>query len=185
VDDMANKTLTNAGSREMPAFYSPKKKTLATVWNYRYAYLLILPGVLFFIIYRYIPMLGNVIAFQEYSPFLGFTGSEWVGMKHFAKIFGDTEIIRVLTNTLILSFLQILFAFPAPIILSLMLNELRHVLFKRFLQSVVYLPHFLSWVIVVGITVIFFRNDGIINNFMGTYFTTDPVPYLTEPAFFK
>jgi putative aldouronate transport system permease protein len=183
VDVMANQTLKNSNMRLETS--AGTVKTFIKIWSYRYAYLLIIPGVLFFIIYRYIPMLGNVIAFQDYSPFLGFTGSEWVGLRHFKTIFEDPEVVRVLFNTLTFSFLQIVFAFPAPIILSLMLNEVRREFAKRFIQSVVYLPHFLSWVIVVGITMIFFRNDGIINNFMGTYFGYDLVHYLTEPALFK
>ncbi|MDI4645028.1 ABC transporter permease [Cohnella hashimotonis] len=149
-------------------------------------YLLILPGALFFLIYRYVPMLGIVIAFQDYSPFLGFSGSEWVGLQHFRDIFSSAEIGRVLWNTLSLSMLQILFAFPAPIILALLLNEMRSELFKRFIQSIVYLPHFLSWVVVVGVFTIFLRGDGIVNDILKQVFgMNQSIGFLTNPDFFR
>jgi putative aldouronate transport system permease protein len=155
------------------------------LWRKRYAYLLILPGLLYFIVYRYVPMLGSVIAFQDYSPFLGISGSEWVGLKHFAKIFEDAEVLRVLWNTLALSFLQIAFAFPAPIFLALMLNEVRSKPYKSLIQSIVYLPHFLSWVIVVGIFTIFLRGSGLVNTILKVKFGLDPIDFLTITDFFR
>jgi putative aldouronate transport system permease protein len=131
-------------------------------------------------------MLGSVIAFQDYSPFLGIKGSEWVGFKHFRTIFDDPEVIRVLWNTLYLSFLQIVFAFPAPIVLALMLNEVRNQVYKRLIQTVVYMPHFLSWVIVVGIFIIFFRGDGLINHFLQVAFGIgEPIGFLTNLEYFR
>lgn len=147
--------------------------------------LLLLPGALYFLIYRYIPMIGLLLAFKDYSPFQGFLKSPWVGLKHFQSIFEDAEVIQVIWNTLQISMLQIVFAFPISIILALMLNELRNQLYKRFLQSVVYMPHFLSWVVVVGITVIFLRSEGLINNFLGSFLDMNPIPFLTDPALFK
>lgn len=159
---------------------------LKKFWRQRYAWLLIFPGLLYFLIYKYIPMGGSIIAFQDYSPFRGFVESPWVGFKHFATIFNNVEVLRVLWNTLLISFLQILFAFPAPIVLALMLNELRNDLYKKIIQSLVYLPHFLSWVVVVSIFVIFLRGDGIINNFLQTYFGLDEkIPFLINPDYFK
>lgn len=155
------------------------------LWRKRYAYLLVLPGLLYFIVYRYVPMLGSVIAFQDYSPFLGFSGSEWVGLKHFAKIFEDAEVLRVLWNTLALSFLQIVFAFPAPILLALMLNEVRNKPYKSLIQSIVYLPHFLSWVIVVGIFTIFLRGSGLVNTILKVKFGLGPIDFLTITDFFR
>ncbi|TLS51601.1 sugar ABC transporter permease [Paenibacillus antri] len=159
---------------------------LKRLYRDRFLILLMLPGLAYFLIYKYLPLVGSVIAFQDFSPFLGFLESPWVGMKHFAVIFEDYEIVQVLWNTLNISFLQIAFAFPAPIILAIMLNELRsNGWFKGILQSIVYLPHFMSWVIVVGICVIFLRGSGVINSFLGTYFGIDPIPFLSDPAFFK
>jgi putative aldouronate transport system permease protein len=155
-------------------------------WHQRYLYLLLLPGLLYFIIYRYVPMFGIAIAFEDYSPFIGFQHSPFVGMKHFAKIFDSPEVVGVLWNTLIISLLQIVFAFPAPIILALMLNELRVHSYKRIVQSIVYLPHFLSWVVVVGVVFIFFRNDGLVNHFLRDQFgMKQTIPFLTDPAYFR
>lgn len=182
---MASKTEARIGNTAITKAKN-KRKLLSRLNTDKYLLLLCLPGIAYFIIYRYIPLLGNVIAFQDYSPFLGFLDSPWVGSKHFQTIFGKGEIVQVLWNTLYIAFLQIAFAFPAPVVLALMLNELRNKeLFKRTIQSIVYLPHFLSWVIVVGITVIFLRSGGVINSFLGTAFGLDPIPFLNDPAFFK
>ncbi|MFY4774780.1 ABC transporter permease [Metabacillus sp. RGM 3146] len=143
-----------------------------------------LPGILYFLVYKYVPMLGLVIAFKDYNPFQGIWGSPWAGFKHFQTIFSNKDVIQIIWNTLSISFLQILFAFPVPIVLALMLNEARSQTFKRLIQSVVYLPHFLSWVVVAGITVIFLRSEGLINKvleFMGL----PDIPFLTDPHFFQ
>ncbi|MDQ1910683.1 ABC transporter permease subunit [Paenibacillus sp. GD4] len=145
-----------------------------------------MPGLLFFLVYRYVPMLGIVIAFKDYSPFMGIADSPWVGMKNFARIFENAEVVRVIWNTLIISLLQIVFAFPAPILLALMLNEVSRSAFKRVIQSIVYLPHFLSWVVVVGIVTIFFRNDGLVNDFLVEKFGLEQtIPFLTNPDYFR
>ncbi|KZZ86057.1 ABC transporter permease [Bacillus sp. SJS] len=150
----------------------------------RYLYLLLLPGFLYFLIYKYIPMLGLVLAFKDYNPFQGIIESPWVGFAHFEKIFSNSDVLQVIWNTLSLSFLQIVFAFPVPIILAIMLNEVRSQTFKRIVQSVIYLPHFLSWVVVVGITVIFLRSEGLINSMLMAA-GLDSIPFLTNPAFFQ
>lgn len=151
----------------------------------KYLILLLLPGILYFLIYRLTPMLGIVIAFKDYSAFRGLMDSPWVGLKYFKLIFQDAEVIRVIWNTLQISFLQIAFAFPISIILALMLNEVKNQVFKRVVQSVVYLPHFLSWVVVIGITVIFLRSEGLLNTFLVTKFGMDPIGFLTNPELFK
>ena len=150
----------------------------------RYIYLLLLPGVLYFIIYRYVPMGGLIIAFKDYNPFVGFQGSDWVGFKHFARMFESSEVIQVLVNTIQISLLQIFVAFPVSIILALMLNEMRNEVYKRFIQSMIYLPHFLSWVVVVGIFVVFLRGEGLINTLLGR-FGMEAIPFLTDPSYFK
>lgn len=159
-------------------------KLLNRMKRERYIYLLLLPGVLYFIIYRYMPMAGLIIAFQDYNPFSGFMGSDWVGMKHFARIFENKDVVQVLMNTIQISLLQIFVAFPVSIVLALMLNELRNETFKRFIQSMIYLPHFLSWVVVVGIFIVFTRGEGLINSVLAT-FGLEAVPFLTDPAYFK
>nr|WP_239984561.1 ABC transporter permease subunit [Lentibacillus sediminis] len=147
-------------------------------------YLLLLPGLLFFLVYKYLPMGGLIIAFQDYNPFQGYTGSPWVGFEHFATIFESQEVLRVIWNTLVLSFLQIFISFPFSIVLALMLNEVRNQIYKRTIQSIVYLPHFLSWVIIVGLTVIFLRGEGIINDVI-TSFGFEAIPFLTSDEWFR
>lgn len=155
------------------------------MWKSRYMYAFVLPGLLYFLIYKYVPLIGAVIAFKDYSVFRGFQNSPWVGWKHFERIFDNPEVIQVLINTLVLSFLQIAFAFPAPILLAVMLNEVRWEWLKRSLQSIVYLPHFLSWVVVVGLFTIFLRSEGLINNMFGLWFGLDSIPFLQMPSLFK
>jgi putative aldouronate transport system permease protein len=154
------------------------------LWRERYLFLLLLPGLLYFIVYRYIPMLGNIIAFQDYSPFRGFLHSDWIGMEHFKTIFSDQEVIRVLWNTISLSFLQIVFAFPVPIVLAIMLNEVKNERYKRIVQSVLYLPHFLSWVVVIGIVTIFLKTEGIVNRILEPLLGIQPISFLQEPGWF-
>ncbi|TMV50893.1 sugar ABC transporter permease [Paenibacillus mesophilus] len=155
------------------------------LWKSRAMYLFALPGTLYFLIYKYVPLLGSVIAFQDYSPFQGFLHSDWVGFAHFRSIFDNAEVVQVLINTLTLSFLQIAFAFPVPIVLALMLNEARQEWFKRLIQSLVYLPHFLSWVVVIGLVTIFLRSDGVVNSLMADLFGAEPVLFLQQPYLFK
>ncbi|WP_028550320.1 ABC transporter permease subunit [Paenibacillus sp. UNC451MF] len=130
----------------------------------RWLYLMLLPGVLFFVVFRYLPMWGLVIAFQNYMPFLGIMKSEWVGFAHFEYLFTSPDFWMLLRNTVILAVYNIFFFFPLPIIIALLLNELRHEWFKKMVVSLIYVPHFLSWVIVVSFFYIFFTiKDGIIN----------------------
>jgi len=130
----------------------------------RYLYLLALPGIVYFLIFKYVPMWGVVIAFQDYSPYLGMLQSKWVGFEHFVRFFSNPDFLVLFRNTMAISFLNLLFFFPLPIVLSLLLNEVTHQAFKRTIQSIVYLPHFLSWVIIVGITFLLLsQSSGIVN----------------------
>jgi putative aldouronate transport system permease protein len=124
-----------------------------------------LPGVVALLLFHYLPLLGNVIAFQDYQPFLGITGSEWTGFQNFSIIFnGDPAFLHALENTLILTILQVVFVFPAPIALALLLNSIAHEWIKRVVQSILYLPHFLSWVIVVALFQQVLGNAGLMNS---------------------
>jgi putative aldouronate transport system permease protein len=116
-------------------------------------YLLLIPGIVFVILIRYMPMYGLVTAFQDYNIFRGVTQSPFVGMKHFNAIFGSQKFYEVLRNTIVISFGKILVSFPLSILIALMLNELRLVICKRLFQTILYLPHFLSWVIVSGLVI--------------------------------
>ncbi|QYR19620.1 ABC transporter permease subunit [Paenibacillus sp. sptzw28] len=122
-------------------------------------YLMILPGFLTMILFKYLPMFGVVISFQNYSPFRGVWGSEWAGLDHFVRLFTEQQFVTLLKNTLILNLIDICFYFPAPILFALILNEIRLRWFKTTLQTVVYLPHFISMIVVVGITVVLFAGE--------------------------
>lgn len=133
----------------------------------RSLYLLALPGVLFFLIFKYVPMWGILISFQDYSPFLGMAGSQWVGLKHFADFFSSPDFVLMLRNTLAISLLNLLLYFPFPIIVALLLNELRSAAYKRIVQTVIYMPHFLSWVIIAGLTFLLFaKGEGLVNDLL-------------------
>ena len=122
-----------------------------TIVAERWIYLFIIPGAAYFLLFEYVPLLGNVIAFQNFSPFLGITGSQFIGLENFRKLFTDADFKLALVNTLVIELLQLLFAFPAPLILALILNSIISDPIKRWLQSIVYLPHFLSWVIIIAL----------------------------------
>ncbi|MCU6797329.1 ABC transporter permease subunit [Paenibacillus sp. WQ 127069] len=152
---------------------SEKKKVrrplVSDIRRDKYLYMLILPGVIFFIIFKYFPMWGIVIAFQEYSPYAGVWNSDWVGLEHFIRFFSNPDFILLFRNTMVISFLNLVFFFPLPIVLSLLLNEVNNKFFKSVIQSIVYLPHFLSWVIIVGISFLLLsQSSGIVNMMMSS-----------------
>lgn len=154
------------------------------LWRERWMYFLILPGFIYFVVFQYIPLLGNVIAFQDFSPFLGFSESPWIGFDNFTRLFSDPDVGIAVSNTLIISFLQIVFAFPVPIALALLVNSIINEKIKRFIQSVLYLPHFISWVIIISIFQQFFGGDGFVNNIvkgMGG----QSLSIMSNPDFFK
>ncbi|MCY9662944.1 sugar ABC transporter permease [Paenibacillus chondroitinus] len=130
----------------------------------KYLYLLGLPGALFFLIFKFAPMWGVVISFQNFSPFAGITGSEWVGFEHFERFFTNPDFMLLFRNTMAINLLNLVLFFPLPIVLSLLLNELRSVVYQRVIQSIVYMPHFLSWVIISGLTFLMFaKGEGLVN----------------------
>ena len=129
-----------------------------------------LPGTALIIAFHYVPLLGNVIAFKDYQPFLGIGGSDWSGWANFSVIFnGDPTFLRALKNTLILTTLQSVFVFPAPILLALLLNSLFSERIKRIAQSILYLPHFMSWVIVVALFQQMLGGSGLLNNYLRSH----------------
>lgn len=137
------------------------KRDLLRDWR---LYLLLLPGVLFLIIFRYLPMYGVVIAFQEFNMFVGIQNSPWVGLGQFQRLFTGRSFPEVFNNTLVISLLKLVWGYPMPIIVALLLNEVRRVRYKKIVQTVLYLPHFISWVILSGIVSGFLAlNTGIVN----------------------
>jgi putative aldouronate transport system permease protein len=132
-------------------------------------YLIIIPVIAFYIIFHYAPMYGAIIAFKNYSPAKGVLGSPWVGFKHFQEFFGGFYFGRIIKNTLIISFNSIIFGFPAPIILALLINELRVKWFSRIVQTITYLPHFISLVVICGMIKDFTSDTGVINYIIGLF----------------
>jgi len=151
----------------------------------KWLYLMILPGFLYFVLFKYIPMYGLVIAFQDYKPYKGIFGSEWVGFAQFSRLFHDPWFWEITRNTLVLFGLNIVFFFPVPIILALMLNEVRVQVFKRAIQTAVYIPYFMSWVIVVAISFVMLTVDnGIINNIL-TMTGHEKINFLLDVRWFR
>lgn len=144
--------LTRRGQRR-PDLPGPRKVPLSRrVKNDWPILLMALPGLVYFVTFYYVPLVGNVIAFKDYQPFLGIRDSEWVGWDNFAILTsGDPDFVRALANTLVITFLQLVIVFPAPILLALTINSVMVPQWKSFVQSVVYLPHFLSWVVVIAL----------------------------------
>jgi putative aldouronate transport system permease protein len=172
-----------AGERA-PASRAPRKRRSA-FWRHRTLYLMAVPGIVYFLVFKYAPMGGLVIAFQDYMPFLGIGGSPWVGFDHFVRFFTEDTFFVLLRNTLVISTLMMVFAFPIPILLALLLNEVRSKVFRRSVQSVIYLPHFLSWVIVVSIFYVLLSTDGgSINNLIQSWGFA-PIPFLTDPDWLR
>ncbi|MFD1134758.1 ABC transporter permease [Paenibacillus urinalis] len=159
-------------------------RLLSRIFQHRTIYLLILPGLLFFLVFKIAPMWGLLLAFQDYNPFLGFFSSEWVGFKHFSELFASSNFYIMLRNTFAINLIALVFHFPLPILLALMLNEIRHEVFKRINQSIVYLPHFLSWVVVASLTFFLLSTDvGIINKIIAGN-GGETISFLSEPNFF-
>ncbi len=177
-----NKSTLTAGTPQASIRPLKTRFNLKRTWP---IYMMILPGFLFFIIFKYIPMAGIMIAFQNYDPFLGFWGSKWVGFENFERLFTTRDFWPLMANTMILSALDIVFFFPMPIILAVLLNEVRIKWFKVMTQTIFYAPHFLSWVVIVAITVVLFATrDGGINILLRDlgFSTIEP---LTTPGGFR
>lgn len=166
-----------APSLRRPAWRARIKKNL-------FLYLMFLPVALYYLVFKYAPMFGLVIAFKDYNAFVGILGSKWVGMKYFDQFVHSMYFWRLIRNTLAISFLDLLVNFPAPIILALMLNEVQHKRFKSVVQTISYLPHFVSTVVIVGILVNFLSlSTGLINNILAAV-GLQRIHFLAEPSYF-
>jgi len=147
-------------------------------------YLMLLPVVVYYLVFCYYPMYGAQIAFRDFSPKLGITGSPWVGLKHFKDFFNGVYFERLIRNTLSINLKNLLFGFPAPIILALMLNEVKSGKFKKTVQTVSYLPHFISTVVIAGMILQFTATDGFITQMM-TIFGFTKTNMMMNPDFFQ
>ena len=163
----------------------PRRTVAEHLARYKWLYLLLLPGIAYFAVFRYGPMYGAVIAFKDYVAFLGIGGSEWVGFQHFTDFFANPDFPRLLTNTLIIALLSLVIAFPLTIVMALLLNELRLNLLKRTVQTLIYIPHFLSWTVVASLTYLLFAVDvgplfQLLNGILGT-----DTNFLADPDWFR
>ena len=173
-------------SRLQPqTMHSRFQASMRYIWRYKYLYLLLLPAVLYFLIFHYLPMYGVIISFKDFNFKKGILGSEWIGLENFEYMFGLNDFYRVFWNSFCLSFLRLVFEFPIPIILALLINEVRGKFFKRSVQTVVYLPHFISAVVVVSIlSALLSPSSGLINQLI-TAFGGTPIHFMAEPKYFK
>lgn len=156
------------------------QKTLRKMWNYKWVYLMLLPVIIYFVVFKYIPMYGIVIAFKDYNVFKGITGSPWVGLKIFQKIFANKNFWNSIRNTFSLNLLTLAVSFPLTIMVSLMINEVMHTRLKKIVQSILYLPHFISWVVVASIVVNLFSQNGGTINLMLNQMGINSVPFLSD-----
>jgi putative aldouronate transport system permease protein len=181
-------SVTLTESERKTAHAKPKTKGSGRwkliVTNYD-LYLLLVPGLLILFLFKYAPMYGIIIAFQDFNIFDGFAGSKWVGLDQFEKLIHSEEFYQVFINTLLISFYKIVLLFPIPIIIALFLNEVRKVFFKKTIQTIIFLPHFLSWVIISGLFInILSPSGGLVNNVI-QWFGGTPISFFLDNHFFR
>ncbi|MBD7908234.1 ABC transporter permease [Sporosarcina gallistercoris] len=157
------------------------RKSVTKNWQ---LYVLISPVILYFLIFHYFPLYGLQIAFKDFIASKGIIGSPWVGLKHFERFFDSYYFWRLIKNTVGIGVFTLVVSFPIPIILALLLNEVKSLRYKKFVQTVIYAPHFLSTVVVVGMLLLFLKTDGLVNNVIQVFGGT-PIDFISEPGWFK
>lgn len=165
-------------------FNLKENRYLVNMRKYWMLYVMVLPGIIYYLVFKYLPLAGSVIAFQDYQIFKGMLSSSWVGLDNFKFIFTYEDFYLVLRNTAIIALYQLVFGFPAPIILALLFNEVRLMLAKRVMQSLFYLPHFLSWVVVGGIVFELLSSQGVFNMIRG-WFGQETILFMQEQQYFR
>ncbi|MGZ9586504.1 ABC transporter permease [Paenibacillus marinisediminis] len=164
---------------------SPKRNLGKRILQHKYLYFMLLPCLLYFIVFHYLPMSGLVLAFKEYKFNMGIFGSPWVGFEYFTQFFNDYQFTLLIKNTLIISCMKLFVGLPFPIILAILFNEVRHKKFKAISQSISYLPHFLSWVVVVGMLQRILAPDtGLLNEAIGMFGGDSSTFYMMEGEYF-
>ena len=154
------------------------------IWKHKYLYLMLVPAIVYYIIFCYVPMYGVTIAFKDFNPMKGIMRSSWVGFETFQKLFSMEKFYSVFWNTIRISLIRLIFGFPFPIIIALMLNELRHLRMKKVIQTAIYIPNFISWVVLGGIlTSILSMDSGIVNGVIKSL-GFQPIGFLTDEKFF-
>ena len=181
----SRKSPTNPNVRPKQTFGDKLVRFIDHIKREWQLYLMLLPAIVWFVVFLYKPMYGLQIAFKDYSIFRGVDGSPWVGFEHFETLLSNDQFARAFWNTIKISALNLLFGFPAPIILALLFNEIINTTYKRVTQTIVYLPHFISSVIIAGIiTTAFSPTAGVVNTVMG-WFGLDSIYFLTRPEWFR
>ena len=174
--------------RDREKSYAPDTTWVRTIDHFKrewQLYVMLAPTIIWFVVFLYKPMYDLRIAFKDYSIFLGVDRSPWIGFEHFETLFSNDQFIRAIGNTIKISALNLLFGFPAPIILALMFNEILHATYKKTAQTIVYLPHFISSVIIAGIVITAFAPTGGIVNIILGWFGIDSIYFLTRPEWFR
>lgn len=176
---------TLARPKPAPTKRSAIRTLMRDILRDRWLYMMLLPGIAYFIVFKYVPMYGVTMAFQDYKPHLGMLNSPWVGMKHFERFFAEPQFWMLFRNTVLLAVYNLVFFFPMPIILALMLNEVRSGGYKRFVQTLIYIPHFVSWVVVVGIFYLLLTTENGVLNEIIFRLTGDKIAFLLDPDWFR
>ena len=176
---MAARGLDVPGS---PAARRSGWKRMQADWD---LYLLLVPGIAVLLLFKYVPMYGILIAFQNFRIFDGMSGSEWVGLDNFRRLFTSADFLHVFVNTIAISMLKLVFLFPLPIVAAILLNELKNMAFRKSVQTVIYLPHFLSWIIVSGLFIdLLSINGGLVNKLLAGL-GADPIPFFLSNDYFR
>ena len=179
MDSTSNKTARISGA------VNNKNGLRNSIKKHPVLYIMLAPGIVFMLIFRYIPMYGVVLAFKEWNLVKGIFGSPWIGFENFRYLFNSRDFLNVFRNSVWISLIRIFWGFPAPIILALMLNEVRNQINKRVTQTLLYLPHFISWVIIAGIVMNFTSvNNGVINEII-KIFGGQPIAFLQSERYFR
>jgi putative aldouronate transport system permease protein len=164
---------------------SKKKSAWVYIWRQRYLYVMLLPAIVYYVLFQYLPLYGATVAFKDFNIMKGILGSPWVGLKHFEYLFALDKFWEVIGNTIIISFLRLLVGFPFPLIVALLLNEVRLAVFKKSVQTIIYLPHFISWVILGGLMYnVLSLDDGVINNMIKSL-GGDAIGFMTDEKYFR
>lgn len=175
-----------AGAKTTPARLQPTlgKRIRRDLSRYKYVYIMLIPIVVWYILFCYRPLLGNVIAFKDYKASKGIWGSPWVGIKHFTAFFSSFYFWRLLRNTLLISLYGIIFSFPAPILLALLMNEMHSRWYKRAVQTITYMPYFISMIVICGMLMDFLKMDGVITTILAVLGMPNE-NYLMKPEAFR
>jgi putative aldouronate transport system permease protein len=165
-----------------PSYFKRLRIDIRSEWD---LYAMLIPGIIFLLVFKYSPMYGIIIAFKDFNIFDGMAASPWVGWDNFEKLVSSNSFARVFRNTLIISLYKIVFLFPLPIIMAVLMNEIKNMVVKRGIQTIVYLPHFLSWVIVSGLFIdILSTNGGLVNKMISSFGGT-PIAFFMNTDFFR